>query len=62
MRNAHSGISLSTTGDSQRSQVPSLTCSLAITVKQPVHQFTLLKRRYTSPRSSILMKNHWFQR
>ncbi len=45
MRNAHSGIWRSTTGESQRSQRPSFTCSLAMTVRQPVHQFTLLNRR-----------------
>ena len=45
MRNAHSGCSLSITADSQRSHLPSFTCSLAMTVRQPVHQFTLLKRR-----------------
>ncbi len=45
IRNAHSGISFSCTGESQRSQTPSFTCSLAITVRQPVHQFTFEKRR-----------------
>src|SRR5687768_1875706 len=45
IRNAHSGISLSTTCESQRSQRASFTCSLAITVMQPVHQFTFEKRR-----------------
>jgi hypothetical protein len=35
-----------TTGDSQRSQrSPSTTCSFAMTVSQPVHQFALPSRR-----------------
>ena len=62
MRKAHSGIWRSTTGESQRSQRPSFTCSLAMTVRQPVHQFTLLNRRYTMSRSQSRRKNHWFHR
>jgi hypothetical protein len=46
MRNAHSGMIFSTTGDSQRSQrLSSTTCSFAITVWQPVHQLALPWRR-----------------
>src|SRR2546423_11062546 len=40
IRNAHSGISLSRTVESHRSHFPSTTCSFAMTVRQPVHQFT----------------------
>ena len=59
---AHSGMTFSTTSDSHRSQWSSTTCSFAMTVLQPVHQFALPSRRYTIPRSSMRRKNHWFQR
>ena len=56
MRKAHSGISRSTTTDSHRSQRPSFTCSLAMTVRQLGHQFTLEKRRYTMSCSHSLQE------
>jgi len=62
MRKAHSGICRSTTGESHRSHRPSFTCSLAMTVRHPVHQFTREKRRYTMSRSHSRRKNHWFHR
>jgi hypothetical protein len=46
MRKAHSGWIRSTTGEPQRSQrSSSTTCSLAMTVWQPVHQLALPWRR-----------------
>ncbi len=46
MRKAHSPMAFSTTGELQRSQMlSSITCSLAMTVMQPVHQLAFPWRR-----------------
>jgi hypothetical protein len=62
MRKNHCSRSFSTTSVPQRQQAPSMTCSLASTVWQLGHQFTVERRRYASPRSNMRMNSHWFQR
>src|SRR5699024_12528307 len=58
----HCGISLRSTGVSQRQQQPSITCSLAKTVKSCGHQLTAEVFLYTKPFSYSLVKNHCSQR
>ena len=60
IRKNHCSSSRVTTGVPQRQHPPSTTCSLAKTVLQLGHQFTLDRRRNARSRSSIFRNIHWF--
>ena len=60
MAKYHCGMARLTTVVSQRSHLPSLTCSLASVVWSCGHQLTAPSDRYASPISRNLRKKYWF--